>query len=119
MMIIQFMLTVMIVISFLYVLSQRVRSRSIFFPIIVGIVSAMFLVWNPDTANKIANFVGVGRGADLIIYFFMILSFFVGFNLHIKHKRNLQHITDLAREVTLLRVRSPGRSSDLSPPGHD
>jgi len=104
---IQIVLTLALLVAFLYALSQRAQLRMMFALLSLGIASAIFFVWNPDAANRVAHMFGVGRGADLVLYFFVVLSFVVGFNLHIKNNKNRQYVTELARELALLRAQYP------------
>ncbi len=61
-----------------------------FFWILVG---AVVLV--PQTADMLASLVGVGRGADFIIYISLVALFYLLFRLFVK-------IEDVEREITRL-----------------
>ena len=52
----------------------------------------------------LADLVGVGRGADLILYLWVLISLLILFNLHLKLRSQMELITELAREVALLRT---------------
>lgn len=65
--------------------------------IIIAILSILF----PNWLTWIANFVGVGRGADLLLYA-LVLAFLVFVST--TYRRNVQvnrRITKLARQITL------------------
>ena len=51
--------------------------------------------------------VGIGRGVDLIIYVWVVISLLVVFNLHLKLRSQMELITGLAREIALLKVHRP------------
>jgi hypothetical protein len=69
----------------------------------IALVSAMglYFVWLPEQATTVARYVGVGRGADLVLYVWVVLSMAIGLNLHLKLNAQLRVITDLARHVAL------------------
>jgi len=64
-------------------------------------VPVCIFVWFPDQTTAIAHFVGVGRGADLLFYCWLLASSIIMFNLHIKANEQLQMLTDLARAWAL------------------
>ncbi len=55
----------------------------------------------PKLTDKLANFVGVGRGVDLMIYLSIIVLFFAVFKIIIKLKQIDRNITKIVREVAL------------------
>lgn len=73
-----------------------------------GIVAIGFgFVWFPDITNVIALQVGVGRGADLVMYIWIILTLLLIVRLHIRLREQSEALTQLARRITL-------NDSDLS-----
>jgi hypothetical protein len=72
---------------------------------IIGIIFtalAVVVVLFPETANDIAHFVGVGRGADLLLYLLTLGFISVCINLYLKSKIEEQKMAKLARKVALL-----------------
>ena len=69
----------------------------------VGAVLVIF----PDLSTAIAKAVGIGRGADLIFYVFMLIVFAAIANLHLRMRAHAETVTLLAREVALLTARQP------------
>jgi hypothetical protein len=98
-MIIQYLLTFVFLILVLYGFNQTGRSRSVGVFICVSALLAIFFVWFPNEATVIANFVGVGRGADLIVYLTAVASLVVGFSLYLKLNACLAMITELTRHI--------------------
>jgi len=68
----------------------------------------------PDVTNDIAHVVGVGRGADLIMYMLHVGLLFVIIHYYTKFVELQQQITHLVREIALLR-RQVERSSAAPP----
>jgi small membrane protein len=101
-MIAQFIFT-MILIAVLLVAFAQLRQ----IPLIGGLVvcAALFgayIVWMPDHATYLANLVGIGRGADLILYVWVLISAAVLLLLYLNTREQLQLITTLARKMALV-----------------
>jgi len=83
-----------------YVIKIRklVFDRIIF---IIGAVGGIFLVFFPQVSTTIANWMGIGRGTDLVFYLFIIVSlfYFVSVNAEIRNLR--KQITELNRSQAL------------------
>ena len=116
-MIIQILLTLGLVVLIPYAYAQRATSRLI--PVAmttIGVVG-LYFVWLPDHANYLAHLVGVGRGADLVLYCWILISLIVALNLHIVARSNLRLITELARYIALAEPRPPCGMSPRHPAG--
>ena len=66
------------------------------------IAGGMFLLWSPDNATRLAHLLGIGRGADLIYYTWIILSLAFFINIHLKLRQNLTLVTQLARQIAIV-----------------
>lgn len=66
-----------------------------------GTVIGLVVTWYPDTASFIANVVGIGRGADLVVYLGIVFLFVLVFQLHVSHVRLERQLTKLVREEAL------------------
>ena len=112
-MIIQILLTLGLVVLIPYAYAQRTTSHVI--PAVmttIGVVG-LYFVWLPDHANDVAHLVGVGRGADLVLYCWILISLIVALNLHIVARSNLRLITEVARDIALS---DPQLPCGMSPP---
>lgn len=58
----------------------------------------------PDMTSEVAQFVGVGRGADLVTYIAIIAVMFVLLHYYAKFVELQQKLTELAREMAILRA---------------
>jgi hypothetical protein len=58
----------------------------------------------PEQTDVIANYVGVGRGADLVTYLFEITAMFVLIHYYTKFVELQRQLTELVREMALLRA---------------
>jgi small membrane protein len=55
----------------------------------------------------LAEVAGIGRGVDLIIYTWVVISLLVVLNLHLKLRAQMELITALAREIAIANARTP------------
>lgn len=55
----------------------------------------------PDTTSFFARFVGITRGADLVIYVSIIVLFYLVFKILVKIESLEQEITKLVRKISL------------------
>lgn len=68
-----------------------------------------FLVWTgalvgitlPTTTTKIAEFFGVGRGVDVIVYISLVLLFYLVFRIFVMIEDLRHEITSLVRDIAL------------------
>jgi hypothetical protein len=65
-------------------------------------IISIIVVWLPDTANRAANKVGVGRGADLLLYLLTLAFIFSTLGLYIKSREDQRKIVKLARRIALI-----------------
>lgn len=98
----QVLLVVALCILAIYAYFQRRNA-----PLIAGSVFALtlcglVLAVAPNIANDLAHFVGIGRGADLIVYCFILISLTAILNLHLRFRLNEEHLTRLVRAFALL-----------------
>lgn len=72
------------------------------------------LVWHPESANAIAGMVGIGRGADLLLYCWVIISLLLVFVLNARIHFLHRELTDLARAVALKEAENTSSAKALS-----
>ena len=63
----------------------------------IGVICVLF----PQITTKIANKLGVGRGADLILYLGIIFFFFVIIRMYARIRKLDQTVTKIVRDNTL------------------
>lgn len=111
-MLIQFLLSLVLLIAFAMTWKRArqnavTRNEAIFWSVI-WIIAAV-VIWEPDFSTKVAHFVGIGRGADLILYASVIALLIMVFQLHVAHDRLERKLTELVRQQAL---RDLERSND-------
>ncbi|MEK7545635.1 MAG: DUF2304 family protein [Patescibacteria group bacterium] len=59
------------------------------------------VVTRPETASEAARLLGVGRGADVVVYLSIAALFYLQFRLFARVEDQERQITELARELAL------------------
>jgi hypothetical protein len=68
------------------------------------IAAAAVAIVFPDITQDAANLVGVGRGADLVLYLSLVAVLFVLLHYYTKFVELQRQLTAMAREVAILRT---------------
>ncbi len=93
--------SIVIVLFYFQRLRSRLLDRTVFFLLIVV---AMLMVLRPDWANGVANYLGVGRGADLVTYLGISGLAFLWLGLYTRQRDLDVRLTELARRLTILQA---------------
>lgn len=67
-------------------------------------IGAAVVVWWPGLTTRVANVVGIGRGADLVLYAAVFGAFVLVFQLHVAHHRLERQLTELVQREALKEV---------------
>lgn len=70
--------------------------------LLLSIPCAVVVIIVPESTTRLAHLVGVGRGADLLLYMFMVFIIFQLFDNYIKNKEDQKRIVTLARKIAIL-----------------
>ncbi|MBA2587442.1 MAG: DUF2304 domain-containing protein [Alphaproteobacteria bacterium] len=100
-MIFQVLLTAVLLGYILYAQTQKEVAYLLSEVTSVASVAGLVLIWKPDLANVLARWVGIGRGADLILYCFVVVGMIVTLNVHLRVNAQRTMITELARSIAL------------------
>jgi hypothetical protein len=104
-MIIKTILVIAILLLIVWFLSNRTTNQVKAWQkigVILLTLAGIIAVISPDTSNRLAHNVGVGRGADLLLYLLTLAFIFMILNLYLKNKEEQRRIVTLARKVALL-----------------
>ena len=103
----QWVLAIALVLLGLYLLKARktasqqaIRRLSI----IVALTAGFFAVLFPSYTNVVASYLGIGRGADLLLYTFVVFTLFYVVHQYRRQLWQEKVTTDLARALTLARA---------------
>lgn len=89
----------------LYAFSQWRNAPVVSALVLTAALAGIYLIWLPEHTGAVASWVGIGRGADLMLYVWIILSLFLFLNLHLKLRGNRRLIAELTRDIALERAR--------------
>jgi hypothetical protein len=109
-MITQTLLTLLLSGILLYAWAERRRSPLVGLLSMFAALAGIYLVWTPAHATALAEMAGVGRGVDLILYIWVVISLLLFLNLHLKLRAQMDLITTLARAIT---IANADRASDV------
>ena len=113
---IKLLLLLFLVMVAIYVLMQRSTSMVLRVAIEVLLVLGAYFVVAPEAATAVAHALGVGRGTDLILYTWIIVTFAVVLVLYLKVVAMNRTITQLARSLALSHVRHPSTDAAAAKP---
>ncbi|XPP27430.1 MAG: DUF2304 domain-containing protein [Leucobacter sp.] len=77
-------------------------------------VAAVLAIVFPQALTWVANLVGIGRGADLLLYLFILVSIVFALGAVRIRARQDARVTELARAVALMEARLNERSAPES-----
>jgi small membrane protein len=88
----------------LYAWTEHRRSPVVALLSFVMAAAGVYFVWVPAHSTVLAEFVGIGRGVDLVLYTWVAISLIILLNLHLKLRAQLELMTVLARKMALASV---------------
>lgn len=104
-MMIQIILVIVLIGLIVFFLRSRKASRTkalkkiaLVLFVVLGVIAVIF----PDTITTLAHFVGVGRGADLLLYGLTVVVIFKLLNDYTKDMQEEKRLVKLARKVAIL-----------------
>jgi small membrane protein len=111
----QTVISILLIGVVVYAASEGRRSPFVASLSIVSATAGLYFTWTPDHATQVAMWAGVGRGVDLVLYIWVCISLIVLLNLHLKLRRQMELVTDMARTIALDEARH-GFSQTAAPP---
>lgn len=81
-----------------------------------GFTAARLVVWlatagaiaSPETIQHMAGWLGIGRGADVVLYLFVLAFLFVSFYQYAGLVRLQRQVTEVVRRLAILEARRGG-----------
>lgn len=67
--------------------------------------AVIIVAFLPETTNIVAHYVGIGRGADLVIYCAVAILSYGFYRVMIGQERTRKEITELVREIAILEAK--------------
>jgi len=100
-MIAQLILSILLACVLVYAWAQYRRSPFVAGASMIAALAGLYLVWAPEQSTAVAAFIGIGRGADLVLYLWVCISLNMLLSLHLKLRIQHETMTKLARAVAL------------------
>jgi small membrane protein len=110
-MIIKLLLLALLALLAVFVTLQAMISRGVRSAVLVILAIGAYFVLQPDHANAMAHILNVGRGADLLMYLWVVITFSVILLLYLKIVAMNRMLTQLARRLALNQPMYPSKQS--------
>ena len=68
---------------------------------------AIVILFSPDSSSVLANKIGIGRGADLVLYSLGFLFLWFHYEQYVRYKELQDQVTVLVRELAIASARTP------------
>jgi hypothetical protein len=104
---IQLFLTVLLAAVAVIVALQRSTSLLLRLAVLSVVTTGVFFVWLPEQTTRLALTLGVGRGADLLLYLWVVITLALIVLLYLKIVQLSRKITELTRALALTRPETP------------
>jgi hypothetical protein len=107
---IQVLLIAAVVVLLVYLLASRRKAQSrawVKVGYVLFVIAAVYAIVRPDDTTVVAHWLGIGRGADLLEYAFIIAFLFTTISAYMRFKDLELRYARLARAVALEGARAP------------
>ncbi len=79
---------------------KEISFRELFFWFLFWILVAVVILL-PQTTSILASKLGIGRGADLVIYVAIVFIFYIIFKIYVRLDKTDREITELVRKISI------------------
>lgn len=107
---IQILLITAVVVLLVYLLASRRKAQArawVKVGFVLFVVAAVYAIVRPNDTTVVAHWLGIGRGADLLEYAFIIAFLFTTISAYMRFKDLELRYARLARAVALEGARAP------------
>ncbi len=94
------LLALMVLATAIQIGRRRLASRSGVAWLALWIAAAVAIA-DPDLVVRVANFLGIGRGADLVLYLSILFMFVAFFVTYLRFRRVDEQLTKLVRHMAI------------------
>jgi len=103
-MLIQILISIFALFAISRLIIKKIRAEFRFSKFLIWLIfwlAVGVIVWIPDITQRLADLLGIGRGADLIFYLSILILFYLIFKIYIKIEKIERNITKVVRKDTL------------------
>lgn len=94
------LLALLVVVTATAVVRSRVTRRVGLAWIVLWISAAVAIAF-PELLVWLANFLGIGRGTDLVLYVFILVGFVAFFVTYLRFRRLEEQMTEIVRHIAI------------------
>ena len=98
---IKLLLAIPLILFFMYVLALPRYQLLGKVLILIFVTLLLLFALNPELSTLIANYFGVGRGADFLFYISHLLLFFIAFRFYLKNRDLNARLNRLVQQLAL------------------
>lgn len=109
---IQWLLVAALASTAVYALGQTHTPRLLRAINVAASVAGITFVLQPELTNRLAATLGVGRGADLLLYVWVVVSLALFAHLQLALLRSKERLTEVARALALATAQWPAKPTD-------
>ena len=94
------LLALIVLVTVIQIARRRMAPRFGFAWILLWVAAAVSIA-DPDLLVRAAHFLGIGRGADLVLYLSVIFSFSAFFITYLRFRRVDEQLTTIVRHIAM------------------
>jgi small membrane protein len=83
--------------------------------VLAGVGGMVVFSLQPELSTRIANWFGIGRGADFLFYISHLLLFFIAFMYYLRFRELEARLTNLVRHIAIVEAMRDERPAPTSP----
>jgi len=104
----QILVTIFIIFILLKLFLQKQKSKISLVAFLVWFLlwlAVLIVFWLPDTTSYLAAWLGIGRGADLVVYVSILVIFYMVFKIFVRLNKIDEEITKVVRNDAIKNVK--------------
>jgi len=104
----QLLVTIFIVFILLKLFLQKQKNKISLLSFLIWVLLWLIVLvvfWIPDSTSYLAAWLGIGRGADLVVYVSILVIFYMIFKIFVRLNKIEEDITKVVREDAIKNVK--------------
>jgi small membrane protein len=104
----QALVTIFIVFILLKLFIQRQKNKISLLAFLIWLLlwlAVLIVFWLPETTSYLASWLGIGRGADLVVYVSILVIFYMVFKIFVRLNKIEEGFTKVVRDDAIKNVK--------------